>query len=265
MAQYAPVKFTRVINLDKHNNQVILRAVLPRNKNKTYKGFLEFFALNINSRIGEQLLPETINNFRRDFEMALARERSFYVPDSIRTTIREYAASILMYCFSSVQTGKVNKSTARRSIAHEKGIENNNTILDATAMAACYKHFTLTIELVNNIPMLVLTYTREFVKELADTPVFRPTAELDYKISTGRARNADIFSKEFAALGYQNKKYSQEARIKQAAHRDPRTFGRSYTYPVCEVNKPATFLNIASRHEHIQNHRSIGMHRNLGL
>jgi carbonic anhydrase len=145
------------------------------------------------------------------------------------------------------------------------------------------QHFILTIELVDGIPMLVLTYAREFVKgywrmkkweppvhafyevykeemplffnfilfmlplfsadrafrhyksgteildeldsikvsdlesqsnhiisrihfrnNLSDTPVFRPFSELDCGNSTGRARGADAFGKEFAALGYRS-------------------------------------------------------------
>jgi carbonic anhydrase len=53
--------------------------------------------------------------------------------------------------------------------------------------------------------------------------------------------------------------------MKYASHTEARTFGRSYAHPVCEVDGPATYLNIASRHEHIQNRRSMGIHRNPNL
>lgn len=53
--------------------------------------------------------------------------------------------------------------------------------------------------------------------------------------------------------------------MKYGSHTDARTFGRSYAHPVCEVDGPATYLNIASRHEHIQNRRSMGIHRNPNL
>ena len=53
--------------------------------------------------------------------------------------------------------------------------------------------------------------------------------------------------------------------MKHASHTEPRTFGRSYAHPVCEVDGPATYLNIASRHEHIQNRRSMGIHHNPNL
>ncbi|RHZ53562.1 uncharacterized protein CDV56_101788 [Aspergillus thermomutatus] len=435
--------FTCVINLDDHDDKEIKRAVLPRTAKKydrslmifdrflelhpaacsppdikTYKGFLEFYARNTPGRIEEKPTPETVENFRRDFETALARVRDFCVPKSMSITMKEYimsdlktklglpdaemsrdglspndltilltqlwcrdfkeyrgqypdrsrvqlTASILLYCFSSARTGEVHESTARRSIARQKdGADDNNANLQASAMAACYKHFILTIELVDGIPMLVLTYAREFVKgywrmkkweppvhafyevyreevplffnlilfmlplfsadrafrhyksyteildevdsiklsdlesqsnhvisrihfrkDLLDTPVFRPFSELNCETSTGRARGADAFGKEFAALGYRSgyeqnvtaracrrwalmetdKKYSQTARMKYASHTEARTFGRSYAHPVCEVDGPATYLNIASRDEHIQNRRSMGIHRNPNL
>ncbi|KAF7128632.1 hypothetical protein CNMCM5793_003483 [Aspergillus hiratsukae] len=283
-------------------------------------------------------------------------------PDRSRVQL---TASILLYCFTSARTGEVHESIARRSIARQKdSCDDKDADLQATAMAACYKQFTLTIELVDGIPMLVLTYAREFVKgywrmrdweppihafyevykeevplffnlllfmlplfsadrafrhyksyteildeldsikpcdldsqsnhvisrihfreDLLDTPVFRPRNELDCEKSTGRARSADSFGKEFAALGYRggyeknvtaracrrwalmetDKKYSQTARMKHASHTEARTFGRSYAHPVCEVDGPATYLNIASRHELIQNRRSMGVHRNPSL
>jgi carbonic anhydrase len=43
-----------------------------------------------------------------------------------------------------------------------------------------------------------------FRKDLLDTPVFRPFNELDCETSTGRARGADAFGKEFAALGHRS-------------------------------------------------------------
>ena len=36
--------------------------------------------------------------------------------------------------------------------------------------------------------------------------------------------------------------------MKLAGHENPRTFEKSYAYPVCEVDGPATYLGIASRH-----------------
>ncbi|KAL4954732.1 hypothetical protein BDW69DRAFT_193781 [Aspergillus filifer] len=356
MSQEPVANFTRVINLDEHDDKEIKRAILPRMAGKyhqslmifdsciplpalpdikTYKGFLEFYVRNTPCRIKEKPTAETVENFRRDFETALARMRDFCVPKAMSITMKEYiisdlkaklawcrdfkeyrsqypdqsrvqlTASILLYCFSSAQTGKVHESTACRSIARQKDNgDDNNTKLWASVMVAYYKYFILTIEQVDGIPMLVLTYAWEFVKpsdlnlqtnhvisrihfqkELLDTPVFRPSSELGCKTSTGRERGADASGKEFAALGCRsgykrnitacacrqwalmetNKKYSQTARMKHASHTKAWTFGRSYAHPVCEVDGPATSLNIASRHEHIQNRRSMGIHRNPNL
>ncbi|KAL4985863.1 hypothetical protein BDW68DRAFT_179314 [Aspergillus falconensis] len=274
----------------------------------------------------------------------------------------QLTASILLYCFSSARTGEVHESTARRSIARKLDDEDAN--LQASTMAACYKHFILTIELVDGVPMLVLTYQRQYVKghwrkkhwelpihafyevykeeiplflnlmlfmlplfsadrafrdytsctellakvksvqaseldfqtnhiistihfreDILDKPVFRPSSELDIDSSSGKALGADAFGKEFAALGSRcgfeqnvtvracrrwalmetDKRYSETARMKYASHVNPRTFGQSYAHPVCEVDGPASYLNIESRHEHIQNRRSMGLHFNPKL
>ncbi|KAF7630971.1 hypothetical protein AFLA_000028 [Aspergillus flavus NRRL3357] len=203
-------------------------------------------------------------------------------PDRSRVQL---TALILLYCFLSARTGEVHELTARRSIARQKDSrDDNDANLQASAMAACYKHFILTIELVDGIPMLVLTYAREFVKgywrmkkweppvhafyeiykeevplffnlilfilplfsadrafrhyklyieileeldsiklsdlesqrnhvisrihfqkDRLDTLVFRPFSKLNCETSTSRARGANAFGKEFAALGYQSR------------------------------------------------------------
>jgi hypothetical protein len=46
-------------------------------------------------------------------------------------------------------------------------------------------------------------------------------------------------------------------------HRD--THGKSYAHPLSDVDGPATYLGIASRHGHIQNRRGMGIHRNANL
>ncbi|KAL3467666.1 hypothetical protein BJX64DRAFT_299023 [Aspergillus heterothallicus] len=304
-------------------------------------------------------------------------------PDRTRV---QYTAAILLYCFTLARAGEVHESTARRSTSRHKvprgEDDGDDSDLQAKTMAACYKvkiqrsaptghilaniakHFTLTIELVDGIPMLVLTYERKFVKgywrmrnwerpvhafykvykedvplffnlilfmlplfsadqafsdygsyteileeletikridfegrsnaviltiyfrkDLLDTPVFRPSSELNCESSTRKAIGADLFSKEFAALGHRSgyaenvttracrqwalmetdKKYSQTARMKHASHTEARTFGRSYAHPVCEVDGPAVYLNIATCHEYIQNRRSMGIHYNPNL
>ncbi|KAJ5185809.1 hypothetical protein N7491_006319 [Penicillium cf. griseofulvum] len=71
---------------------------------------------------------------------------------------------MLLYCFTSVRTGEVHKSTARRYEARENGEDSEDVDLESCVMAACYKHFELTIETVDGIIMLVLTYERKFVK-----------------------------------------------------------------------------------------------------
>ncbi|KAJ5471000.1 hypothetical protein N7530_008357 [Penicillium desertorum] len=82
-------------------------------------------------------------------------------PDRSRVQL---SAAMLLYCFTSARTGEVHESTARRRSARQLDGEDSDKILEARTMAACYKHFTLTIEIVDEEPMLVLTYEREFVK-----------------------------------------------------------------------------------------------------
>ncbi|KAJ5741093.1 Zinc finger C2H2 [Penicillium malachiteum] len=81
-------------------------------------------------------------------------------PDRARVQL---SAAMLLYCFTTARTGEVHESTARRHKAHQSGNKNDGN-LEARVMAACYKHFLLTIEIVDGTVMLVLTYEREFVK-----------------------------------------------------------------------------------------------------
>lgn len=53
--------------------------------------------------------------------------------------------------------------------------------------------------------------------------------------------------------------------MKFAGHVNKGTFGRSYAHPLSEVDGPATYLGIPGRHEHIQNRRSMGIHRHPQL
>ncbi|OJJ98557.1 hypothetical protein ASPACDRAFT_31552 [Aspergillus aculeatus ATCC 16872] len=272
-------------------------------------------------------------------------------PDRSRVQL---SASLLLYCFTSARTGEVHESTARRELSRKQ----TSTVgqYEARALAACYKHFTLTIEMVDGMKMLVLTYSRQYVKgfwrrkhwqrpihgfyelyrehtplffnllvfflplasadrafrdfesvseilalaesiqsgdsekilatidftpEVLDTPVFRPFNEQEIQKSTRRSRGADSFGKDFAELGNRagytrnvtaracrrwalmetDKHHSETARMKFAGHIQRDTFGRSYAHPVSEVDGPATYLGILTRHEHIQNRRSMGMHR----
>ncbi|EAW17212.1 uncharacterized protein NFIA_005750 [Aspergillus fischeri NRRL 181] len=253
--------FTCVINLDDHDDKEIKQAVLPRTAEKyersvkifdqflelhptarsppdikTYKGFLEFYARNTTGRIKEKPTTETVENFRQDFETALAQLRDFSVPKNMSNTMKEYiisdlktklnlpdvemsrdglspndltilltqlwcwdfkeyrgqfpdrsrvqlTTSILLYYFSSARTGEVHESTARRSLARQKdSSDDNNANLQASAMAACYKHFILTIELVDGIPMLVLTYAREFIKGYWRKKKWEPPVHAFYEV-----------------------------------------------------------------------------------
>ncbi|KAG2025158.1 hypothetical protein GB937_002919 [Aspergillus fischeri] len=114
MPQKPVATFTCVINLDEHDDREIKRAVLPRTAEryersvkifdrflelhpaacsppdiKTYKGFLEFYARNTTGRIEEKPTTETVENFRRDFETALAWLRGFRVPKNMSNTLKE--------------------------------------------------------------------------------------------------------------------------------------------------------------------------------
>ncbi|KAJ5975505.1 Zinc finger C2H2 [Penicillium waksmanii] len=71
---------------------------------------------------------------------------------------------MLLYCFTSIRTGEVYKSIARRAKARIPKEDKRDIALEARMIAAYYKHFTLTIESMDNEPMLVLTYNRRFVK-----------------------------------------------------------------------------------------------------
>jgi hypothetical protein len=50
---------------------------------------LEFYARNTTGRIEERPTTETVENFRRDFETALARFRGFCVPKNMSNTLKE--------------------------------------------------------------------------------------------------------------------------------------------------------------------------------
>ncbi|KAJ6001620.1 hypothetical protein N7499_002482, partial [Penicillium canescens] len=52
-----------------------------------------------------------------------------------------------------------------RTIINKKiGEDSEDTNLEARVIAAYYKYFELTIETIDSIIMLILTYKREFVK-----------------------------------------------------------------------------------------------------
>ncbi|KAJ6114885.1 zinc finger protein [Penicillium sp. IBT 16267x] len=273
----------------------------------------------------------------------------------------QLSAAMLLYCFTSARTGEVHESTARRNIAQETDKDSADYDLEARVLAACYKHFVLTIETVDGMPMLVLTNEREFVKgywrkskweisshafyevyaqddvpiflnfltfflpmaaadkafkdsnsvssildaverhensgpsenkvleviqfreEFKETPVFRQYRELHIENSKGKARGADAFGKALVQLGYRSgytrnvtirncrrwalqevdKKYSESTRMKFAGQVNRDTYGKYYAHPLSEIDGPANYLGIASRQEHIQNRRGMGLYRSF--
>ncbi|KAJ5110899.1 hypothetical protein N7532_001434, partial [Penicillium argentinense] len=279
-------------------------------------------------------------------------------PDRTRVQL---SAAILLYCFTSARTGEVHESTTRRGLARQANEKCSDETLEARTLAACYKNFTLTIEMVDQQPMLVLTYQREFIKgywrktgweipihafyetyredtslflnlltfflpmavadnalenyssvsaildaaeaytkgttqnkvlevikfrnEVLDIPIFRQYTELRITKSTGRSRGTDAFGKSLVGLGHRSgytrnitvracrrwalmqadKNHSETARMKFGGQTKRETFGRSYAHPVSEVDGPANFLGIATREEHIQNRRGMGIHHRFDL
>lgn len=53
--------------------------------------------------------------------------------------------------------------------------------------------------------------------------------------------------------------------MKFAGQTNRNTYGKSYAHPLSEVDGPANYLGIASRQEHIQNRRGMGLYRNSAL
>ncbi|KAJ5193196.1 Zinc finger C2H2 [Penicillium cf. viridicatum] len=261
----------------------------------------------------------------------------------------QLSAAMLLYCFTSTRTGEVHKSTARRYGAREIGEESEDTDLEARVIAACYKHFELTIETMDSMIMLILTYEREFEipkhafyevyaedvpiflnfltfflpiaaadtafrdygsvseildavdtykkvghsedkileviyirEEIRNVPVFRQYLEHNIDNFKGNTRGADSFGKALVNLGHRSgytlnitarrlannkidKTYSESTRMKFAGQTNRDTYGKSYAHPLSKVDRPANYLGIAIRQEHIQNRRGIGLYRNSSL
>uniref|UniRef100_A0A093VU63 Virulence plasmid integrase pGP8-D n=1 Tax=Talaromyces marneffei PM1 TaxID=1077442 RepID=A0A093VU63_TALMA len=70
----------------------------------------------------------------------------------------------LVYCFTSARTGELYESLCRRQVRRLEEAEDNLEV-SAKAMTTCYKHFLLSVEVVEGVVMLVLSYLREFVKD----------------------------------------------------------------------------------------------------
>lgn len=62
-----------------------------------------------------------------------------------------------------------------------------------------------------------------------------------------------------------DKNHSVTARMKYAGHIRQDTFGRSYAHLLSEVDEPATYLGVSTRHEHIQDRRRMGIYRHPQL
>ncbi|KAL4916359.1 hypothetical protein BDW62DRAFT_218817 [Aspergillus aurantiobrunneus] len=206
---------------------------------KLYKGFLEFYATNITGWIEQLPTQDTIKCFCRDFEAALAWLRGFHVLTSMFNTIEElwcrdskgYRGKVPDH--NKIQLTALILLYSRRFIARQKnGDNNNNANIRADTMAACYKKWEPPVHtfykiykedfpLFFNFILLILPLFSangafchyilsseildglESIKvNILDTPVFWLIRELDVQSSTGKARNADVFRKEFAALVY---------------------------------------------------------------
>ncbi|KAG0160181.1 hypothetical protein PDIDSM_7708 [Penicillium digitatum] len=232
-----------VVDFGEHSNNEIQRTVLPRTESgysdtlltfdkfvalhpqaiippdiRTCRAFLEWVSRGMNGWIEERPTVETIQGFFRKFATGMKRERKFEFPPAIRTTINEYIVGELKIKIplSTEQMNKVggvspNDLTIlmtqlwcrdhheyRGDPADRARVQLSAAMLlycftsarTARVMAACYKHFELTIETVD---------------------------------------------------------------------------GKSYAHPLSEVDGPANYLGIASRQEHIQNRRGMGINRNSAL
>ncbi|KAJ5772119.1 Zinc finger C2H2 [Penicillium odoratum] len=242
----------------------------------------------------------------------------------------QLSAAILLYCFTSARTGEVHESTARRKKAQDIGVDSEDAELEARVLAACYKHFELTVETVDvyaeDVPIFlnVLTFFLPMAsadkafrnyssvseildavemyervgpledkilevihvrEEMRDMPVFRQYLEHNVDHFKGHARGADAFGKALVHLGHRSgytlnitvracrrwalqeadKTHSETARMRFAGQTNRDTYGKSYAHPLSEVDGPANYLGIASRQEHIQNRRGMGLYRNSSL
>ncbi|KAL4935265.1 hypothetical protein BDV06DRAFT_228991 [Aspergillus oleicola] len=160
---------------------------------KTYKGFMEYLAINTKGRLSKDGTPvlSTLESKRRNFDAGLALRRGYQVPEEVSTTIKEWIKKDLrkmigipdlemsrdgfsrddliivlkhLWCYNDYEyrgkTGKVHELTACQNLARKQGsLEDKN--LRAAIMAACYKHFCLSVEWVDGVVMLVLTYERK--------------------------------------------------------------------------------------------------------
>ncbi|KAE8387077.1 hypothetical protein BDV23DRAFT_174933 [Aspergillus alliaceus] len=214
----------------------------------------------------------------------------------------ELSVSMLLYCFTSARTGEVYKSTACQNLAHEHGGQNIEWIggeimlvlyydrdyfkgfwrkdkselpihgfyekyteempltlnlltffLPLASADKAFRDYDSTDGILDRVDLLAATLQEgddksvdaiHFKPHILNTPVFCPYNEQAIVYSTGRSREADAFDKN----------HSKTARMKQ-----------SYVHHVVEVDGAASFLGIDSRHDHIENNRSMGARRNPQL
>ncbi|KAL2808658.1 hypothetical protein BJX63DRAFT_424461 [Aspergillus granulosus] len=112
----------------------------------------------------------------RDF-----REYRGEYPDRARVQL---SASLLLYCFTSARAGEVHESTRRRKRARLRMEKDPDEQLRAKVMAACYRHFELTLEWVEGELMLVLQYQRRYIKRGEDRTKWDLPLHLFYEIYT---------------------------------------------------------------------------------
>ncbi|KAL4792861.1 hypothetical protein BDV19DRAFT_400344 [Aspergillus venezuelensis] len=168
---------------------------------QTFKAFMEYISINIKGWIEEHPTVGTVDRWRRCLQSALRQQRGFITPGQVKTTVQQYiktvlkqkislseaqrekmglspndlailmtqlwiqlSAALLLHCFTSARAGEVHESTRRRKRAQLRMENMPDKSQSPRALAACYKHFQLTLEWVDSDLMFVLQYQRKFVK-----------------------------------------------------------------------------------------------------
>ncbi|GCB25826.1 hypothetical protein AAWM_08711 [Aspergillus awamori] len=76
----------------------------------------------------------------------------------------DLSALMLLYYFTPARTGEVHESTTRRISTREREDTDLAKHMGAAVMAACYRHFRLSVEWIEGEIMLVLDYDRDYTK-----------------------------------------------------------------------------------------------------
>ncbi|OJD10420.1 hypothetical protein ACJ73_09797 [Blastomyces percursus] len=141
-------------------------------------------------------------------------------------------------------------------------------------------------ELLNDVesglPDDLVKYPIHIRSEVANLPLFWPYTQQLATNSTGQARGADAFEKQFAEVGHRagfesnltvracrrwveaDDLYSETARMKFAGQVTRTMFGTMLT-PVCQVDGQATYLGIGPREDHIKYGRTLQLQRHAQL